>query len=90
MQACIAGTKATRKEGNHEERLLRTLAGGALALAASLAVAQVPMTEGEVRKMDKHNQKISMLDKVKTGDKAQFRAVDEGGKITVTDIQPAK
>jgi Cu(I)/Ag(I) efflux system protein CusF len=32
----------------------------------------------------------AMLDKVKPGDKVQFRAENEGGKYTVTDIQPAK
>jgi Cu(I)/Ag(I) efflux system protein CusF len=32
----------------------------------------------------------AMLDKVKTGDKVRFKAVDEGGKMTVTEIQPAR
>lgn len=32
----------------------------------------------------------SMLDKVKPGDKVQFRAVSEAGKFTVTEIQVAK
>ena len=31
-----------------------------------------------------------LLDKVKVGDKIRFHAVDEGGKLVVTDIQPAK
>jgi len=31
----------------------------------------------------------AMLDKVKAGDKVRFKASDVGGKITVTDIQPA-
>ena len=97
--------------------LARLLSAGALALAASVvlpAFAQVPMTEGEVRKVDKDNQKVtlkhgeiknldmpamtmvfnvkdaSMLDKVKAGDKVQFRAENEAGKFTVTEIQPAK
>lgn len=30
-----------------------------------------------------------MLDKVKAGDKVRFSAADQGGRITVTDIQPA-
>jgi Cu(I)/Ag(I) efflux system protein CusF len=77
---------------------------------------QVPveMTEGEVRKVDTENQKITikhgeiknldmpgmtmvfsvtdpaMLDKVKPGDKVRFMAANTDGKITVTQIQPAK
>lgn len=93
------------------------LAGATLALAASFgsaAYAQVPMTDGEVRKVDKDNLKItlkhgeiknldmpgmtmvfgvkdpSILDKVKAGDKVQFRAESEAGKFTVTEIQLAK
>ena len=32
----------------------------------------------------------TLLDKVKPGDKIRFMAVDEGGKLVVTDIQLAK
>jgi Cu/Ag efflux protein CusF len=31
----------------------------------------------------------ALLDKVKVGDKIRFVAADEGGKMIVTDIQPA-
>lgn len=72
------------------------------------------MTDAEVRKVDKENQKITlrhgeiknlempamtmvfhvsqpaMLDKVKAGDKVKFTAAKEGGKLTVTAIEPAK
>ena len=30
----------------------------------------------------------AMLDKLKPGDKVQFKAVNDGGKFTVTEIQP--
>ena len=43
--------------------LTRLLSAGALALAASVAMpafAQVPMTDGEVRKVDKDNQKVTL------------------------------
>lgn len=93
------------------------LSGAALVVATGFgpaAYAQVPMTDGEVRKVDKDNQKItlkhgeiknldmpgmtmvfgvkdpSILDKVKAGDKVQFRAESEAGKFTVTEIQLAK
>jgi Cu/Ag efflux protein CusF len=32
----------------------------------------------------------AMIDKLKTGDKVKFKVVNEAGKFTVTDIQPAK
>lgn len=32
----------------------------------------------------------AMLDKVAVGDKVRFAVVDEGGKMLVTDIQPAR
>ena len=31
----------------------------------------------------------AMLDKLKTGDKVKFKVINDGGKFTVTDIQPA-
>jgi Cu/Ag efflux protein CusF len=44
-------------------KLGRWIAGGAVALAAFIALpafAQAPMTEGEVRKVDKDNQKLTL------------------------------
>jgi Cu/Ag efflux protein CusF len=32
----------------------------------------------------------AMLAKVKAGDKVRFKAVDNAGKLTVTELQPAK
>ena len=32
----------------------------------------------------------AMLDKLKTGDKVKFKAINEAGKFTVTEIQPAR
>lgn len=81
---------------------------------SSASEAATEMTEGEVRKVDKDNKKItlkhgaiknldmppmtmvftvndaSMLEKVQTGDKVRFKASGEGGKFTVTDLQPAQ
>jgi Cu(I)/Ag(I) efflux system protein CusF len=100
-----------------KESLIRFFTASALALAAWVTVsayAQAPMTDGEVRKVDRDNQKITlrhgeiknfdmppmtmvfsvkdpaMLDKLKPGDKVQFRVANEGGKFTVTEIEPAK
>ena len=72
------------------------------------------MSEGEVRKVDKDNKKITLkhgpiksldmppmtmvfqvsdpalLDKVQAGDKVRFAASNDGGKLTVNQIEPAK
>ncbi len=32
----------------------------------------------------------AMLDKLKAGDKVQFKAINDAGKMTVTEIQPAR
>lgn len=85
-----------------------------VAMGSSMAHAQGAMTDGEVRKVDVDNKKITvkhgeiknldmppmtmvfgvgdpkLLEKLQPGDKIQFRAVNEGGKFVVTDIQPAK
>jgi Cu(I)/Ag(I) efflux system periplasmic protein CusF len=92
--------------------LNRLLASAALALSAVSTLAQdADMTEGEVRKIDKAQSKITlkhgeiknldmpamtmvftvkdkaMLDKLAPGDKVKFKAIDDAGKITVTELQ---
>lgn len=32
----------------------------------------------------------AMLDKVKAGDRIRFRAADQAGKLTITELQPAR
>ena len=78
------------------------------------ATTQVPMTQGEIRKVDKSAGKLTikhgeiknldmppmtmvfqvkdkaMLDQVKKGDMVEFAVIDEGGKMVVTALQPAK
>lgn len=87
------------------------LAVGTAACAAALAQA---LADGEVRKIDKENRKITLkhgeiksldmppmtmafqvsdpalLDKLKPGDKVQFNAVKNNGKLTVTEIKPVR
>lgn len=89
--------------------LLAAGASGSLA-----AFADAALTDAEVRKVDRDNQKVTLkhgeiknldmppmtmvftvsdpklLQKVQAGDKVRFRAINEAGKITVTEIQPAK
>jgi Cu/Ag efflux protein CusF len=94
--------------------ILASMFLAASALAALPGLAQSAMTDAEVRKVDKENQKITlkhgeiknldmppmtmvfavkdaaMLDKVKAGDKVQFSAANDNGKLTVTEIQAVK
>ena len=92
--------------------LKRLLAAAALAAFAASALAQdADMTEGEVRKVDKAQSKITLkhgeiknldmpgmtmvfnvkdkavLDSLQPGDKVKFKAVNEAGKFTVTDLK---
>ena len=84
------------------------------AAKGEMAATAAAMTEGEVRKVDLENRKITlrheaiknldmpgmtmvfqvrdaaMLDAVKTGDKVRFTASNDGGKLTVTEMQAAK
>ena len=77
-----------------------------------LAAADQTMTEGEIRKVDKANGKVTIrheeiknlnmppmtmvfqvresaqLEAVRPGDKIRFRAVQEGGKLVVTELEP--
>ena len=95
---------AQQKAGEHAAHHPAT---GASAASASA----IDMTEGEVRKVDKAQSKITLkhaeiksldmppmtmvfnvkdkavLDSLQPGDKVKFKAVNEAGKFTVTDLQ---
>ena len=58
---------------------------------------KITLKHGAIKHMDMpgmtmvfHVKDKAMLDTVKTGDKVQFMVVDEGGKMTVTQIQAGK
>lgn len=58
---------------------------------------KITLKHGEIKNLDMPAMTMvfavkdpAMLDKVKAGDKVQFRAADENGKLTVTEIQAAK
>lgn len=100
------------------KKVFSSLFGAALVAVAAggfiPAHAQSELSDGEVRKVDKENRKVTlkhgeiknidmppmtmdfvvkdakMLDKLKAGDKIRFRAVNDAGKFTVTEIQAAK
>jgi Cu/Ag efflux protein CusF len=92
----------------------RLVAAALLAASAPVLLAQVPMSDGEVRKVDRDNRKVTMkageiknidmppmtmdfvvrdakmLDKLQAGDKVRFRAINDGGKFTITELEPKK
>jgi Cu(I)/Ag(I) efflux system protein CusF len=100
---------------NRTARRLASVIASACALAAfSLAAAASShLTDGEVRKVDKENGKLTLkhgviknldmpamtmvfqvkdktvLDKLQPGDKVKFKAVNEDGKFTATEIEKA-
>ena len=104
----MAQTAADHSKMEHGKMDHSKMEHGKMGMAATSAVA-----DGEVRKIDKENGKITirhgeikhmdmppmtmvftakdkaLLDKVQVGQKIQFTVVHEGGKMVVTDMQPA-
>ena len=105
---CTVLTGAVHAQSNAATTATAPAAQGEMSATAAV------MTEGEVRKVDLENRKITlkheaiknldmpgmtmvfqvrdaaMLDTVKTGDKVRFTASNDGGKLTVTEMQAAK
>ena len=60
-------------------------------------VGKITIKHGEIKHMDMPGMTMvftakdkSLLSNVKPGDKVKFMVVNEGGKMVVTDIQPAQ
>ncbi|MEJ5992400.1 copper-binding protein [Ramlibacter sp. PS3R-8] len=58
---------------------------------------KITLKHGEIKNLDMPPMTMvfnvsdpSMLDKVQAGDKIRFSATNDGGKFTVTEIQPVK
>ena len=61
-----------------------------------MEAGKLTLRHGEIKNLDMPGMTMvfvvkdkAMLDKLKTGDKVKFKASNEGGKFTVTEIQPA-
>ncbi len=104
----MAQTAADHSKMDHGKMDHSKMEHGKMGMAATPAVA-----DGEVRKIDKENGKITirhgeikhmdmppmtmvftakdkaLLDKVQVGQRIQFTVIHEGGKMVVTDMQPA-
>ena len=62
-----------------------------------LEAGKVTLKHGDIKSLDMPAMTMvfvvkdkAMLDKLKTGDKVKFKAINDAGKFTVTEIQPAK
>jgi Cu/Ag efflux protein CusF len=58
---------------------------------------KVTLKHGEIKNLDMPGMTMvfvvkdkAMLDKLKAGDKVKFKAINDAGKFTVTEIQPAR
>ncbi|MBI5278428.1 MAG: copper-binding protein [Burkholderiales bacterium] len=58
---------------------------------------KITLKHGPIRSLDMppmtmvfHVANVALLDRVKPGDKVQFAAANDGGKLTVTAIEPSK
>ena len=58
---------------------------------------KLTLKHGEIKNLDMPGMTMvfvvkdkAMLDKLKTGDKVKFKAINDGGKFTVTEIQPVR
>ena len=58
---------------------------------------KITLKHGEIKNLDMPPMTMvfavkddAVLDRVKAGDKVQFKAIDDGGKLTVVEIQAAK
>ena len=58
---------------------------------------KVTLKHGEIKNLDMPGMTMvfvvkdkAMLDKLNTGDKVKFKAINDAGKFTVTEIQPAR
>ena len=62
-----------------------------------MEAGKITLKHGDIKNLDMPGMTMvfvvkdkAMLDKLKTGDKVKFKAINEGGKFTVTDIQPVR
>lgn len=62
-----------------------------------LEAGKVTLKHGDIKSLDMPAMTMvfavkdrAMLEKLKTGDKVRFKVINDGGRFTLTEIQPAK
>ena len=62
-----------------------------------MEAGKLTLKHGEIKNLDMPGMTMvfvvmdkAMLDKLRTGDKVKFKAINDGGKFTVTEIQPVR
>lgn len=97
----FAQQKADDHSAHHPAAKATTSAAGDLTDAEVRKVdkdaAKLTLKHGEIKSLEMPPMTMvfnvkdkAMLDKLKTGDKVRVKIVNDGGKFTVTDIQPAQ
>ena len=99
--ALLAPVAAMANDAHHKPA---AAAGAAAADMTDAEVRKVDMEGGkitlkhaEIKSLDMPGMTMvfvvkdkAMLDKLKTGDKVKFKAINDAGKFTVTEIQPVR
>lgn len=101
--AASAETPAPADQGAHHARAQAAQSSAASDFTegevrkVDKSAGKITLRHGEIKSLDMPAMsmvftaaKPEMLDQVKAGDKVRFRATNEGGAYTVTEIQPAK
>ncbi len=102
--ALLAPLTATADDTHHKPAAAAATAGAASADMTDGEVRKVDMESGkltlrhaDIKSLDMPAMTMvfvvkdkAMLDKLKAGDKVKFKAINDAGKFTVTEIQPAR
>ena len=72
-------------------------ADGIRGIALQVQAGKVTLKHADIKNLDMPGMTMvfvvkdkAMLDKLKAGDKVKFKAINDAGKFTVTEIQPAR
>ena len=100
--ALLAPLGALADDAHHKPAAAAAAAAGTGSLTdgevrqIDLEAGKVTLKHAEIKSLDMPAMTMvfvvkdkAMLDKLKTGDKVKFKVVNDGGKFTVTEIQPA-
>jgi Cu/Ag efflux protein CusF len=98
--ALLAPLGALADDAHHKPAAAASAGTGALTdgevRKIDLEAGKVTLKHAEIKSLDMPAMTMvfvvkdkAMLDKLKTGDKVRFKAVNDGGKFTVTEIQAA-
>ena len=96
----LAQQKSDDHSGHHPPTAAASTAGDMTdgeVRKVDLEAAKITLKHAEIKNLDMPAMTMvfvvrdkAMLDKLKPGDKVKFRVVNDAGKFTITEMQPAK